>query len=101
MFSQAYIEQFKFSSVVAQDLLDFFLGFFPELKESCVAQREGESVTHITSSWEKVHLHPPNLFKCWIALSNYSLFLCEPTELKRYIPVPLSSPSQGWSLSGG
>lgn len=40
--SQAYIEKFKFSSVVAQDLLDFFLGFFPELKESCVAQREGE-----------------------------------------------------------
>ncbi|XP_053478689.1 aminopeptidase RNPEPL1 [Ictalurus furcatus] len=40
-FLQAYIEQFRFSSVVAQDLLDFFLGFFPELKESCVAQREG------------------------------------------------------------
>ncbi|KAM9443057.1 aminopeptidase RNPEPL1 isoform 2-T2 [Salvelinus alpinus] len=40
-FLRAYIEQFKFSSVVAQDLLDFFLGFFPELKESCVAQREG------------------------------------------------------------
>ncbi|XP_066541363.1 aminopeptidase RNPEPL1 isoform X2 [Hoplias malabaricus] len=41
MFLKAYIEQFRFSSVVAQDLLDFFLGFFPELKESCVAQREG------------------------------------------------------------
>ncbi|XP_064840227.1 aminopeptidase RNPEPL1 isoform X2 [Oncorhynchus masou masou] len=40
-FLRAYIEQFKFSSVVAQDLLDFFLCFFPELKESCVAQREG------------------------------------------------------------
>ncbi|KAI4903410.1 hypothetical protein NFI96_029423 [Prochilodus magdalenae] len=40
-FLKAYIEQFRFSSVVAQDLLDFFLGFFPELKESCVAQREG------------------------------------------------------------
>uniref|UniRef100_A0AAY4B473 Peptidase M1 leukotriene A4 hydrolase/aminopeptidase C-terminal domain-containing protein n=1 Tax=Denticeps clupeoides TaxID=299321 RepID=A0AAY4B473_9TELE len=40
-FLRAYIEQFKFCSVVAQDLLDFFLGFFPDLKESCVAQREG------------------------------------------------------------
>ncbi|XP_007257835.2 aminopeptidase RNPEPL1 [Astyanax mexicanus] len=40
-FLKAYIEQFRFSSVVAQDLLDFFLGFFPELKESCAAQREG------------------------------------------------------------
>ncbi|KAJ8368110.1 hypothetical protein SKAU_G00081380 [Synaphobranchus kaupii] len=40
-FLRAYIEQFKFSSVVAQDLLEFFLGFFPELKESCVSQREG------------------------------------------------------------
>ncbi|KTG42053.1 hypothetical protein cypCar_00018401, partial [Cyprinus carpio] len=40
-FLRAYIEKFRFSSVIAQDLLDFFLGFFPELKESCVAQREG------------------------------------------------------------
>ncbi|XP_062860486.1 aminopeptidase RNPEPL1 [Trichomycterus rosablanca] len=40
-FLKAYIEQFRFSSVVAQDLLDFFLGFFPELKENCVAHREG------------------------------------------------------------
>ncbi|TRY99948.1 hypothetical protein DNTS_010307 [Danionella cerebrum] len=38
---KAYIEKFIFSSVIAQDLLDFFLGFFPELKESSVAQREG------------------------------------------------------------
>ncbi|XP_016117355.1 aminopeptidase RNPEPL1 [Sinocyclocheilus grahami] len=40
-FLRAYIEKFRFSSVIAQDLLDFFLGFFPELKESCVAEREG------------------------------------------------------------
>ncbi|XP_026888577.2 aminopeptidase RNPEPL1 [Electrophorus electricus] len=40
-FLKAYIEQFRFSSVVAKDLLDFFLGFFPELKDSCAAQREG------------------------------------------------------------
>ncbi|MBN3272533.1 RNPL1 Aminopeptidase, partial [Polyodon spathula] len=40
-FLRAYIEKFKFTSVVAQDLLEFFLGFFPELKERCVANREG------------------------------------------------------------
>uniref|UniRef100_A0A4W4DN74 Peptidase M1 leukotriene A4 hydrolase/aminopeptidase C-terminal domain-containing protein n=1 Tax=Electrophorus electricus TaxID=8005 RepID=A0A4W4DN74_ELEEL len=33
-FLKAYIEQFRFSSVVAKDLLDFFLGFFPELKDT-------------------------------------------------------------------
>ncbi|KAK6478781.1 aminopeptidase RNPEPL1-like [Huso huso] len=41
-FLRAYIEKFKFTSVVAHDLLEFFLGFFPELKERCVANREGE-----------------------------------------------------------
>nr|XP_015216867.1 PREDICTED: arginyl aminopeptidase-like 1 [Lepisosteus oculatus] len=40
-FLRAYTEKFKFTSVVAHDLLEFFLGFFPELKESSVAQREG------------------------------------------------------------
>ncbi|XP_033885330.2 aminopeptidase RNPEPL1 [Acipenser ruthenus] len=40
-FLRAYIEKFKFTSVVAHDLLEFFLGFFPELKERCVANREG------------------------------------------------------------
>uniref|UniRef100_A0A8C9S172 Arginyl aminopeptidase like 1 n=1 Tax=Scleropages formosus TaxID=113540 RepID=A0A8C9S172_SCLFO len=40
-FLRAYIEQFRFRSVVAQDLLGFFLSFFPHLKETCVAQREG------------------------------------------------------------
>ncbi|XP_029922410.1 aminopeptidase RNPEPL1 [Myripristis murdjan] len=40
-FLRAYISEFKFSSVVAQDLIDYFLGYFPELKDSAVAQREG------------------------------------------------------------
>lgn len=55
---QDYISQFKFQSVVAQDLIDFFLGYFPELKDAAVSQREGEdnedrdtrrSVTSLTS----------------------------------------------------
>ncbi|XP_065413716.1 aminopeptidase RNPEPL1 isoform X2 [Chrysemys picta bellii] len=35
-FLRAYIEKYKFTSVVAQDLLDSFLNFFPELKEQSV-----------------------------------------------------------------
>lgn len=40
---QDYIAEFKFKSVVAQDLIDYFLGYFPELKDAAVAQREGEA----------------------------------------------------------
>lgn len=40
-FLRDYISEFKFKSVVAQDLIDYFLGYFPELKNAAVAQREG------------------------------------------------------------
>ncbi|XP_072428514.1 aminopeptidase RNPEPL1 isoform X1 [Chiloscyllium punctatum] len=40
-FLRAYVEKFKFTSVVATDLLEFFLGFFPELREKCVDNKEG------------------------------------------------------------
>ncbi|CAL8334502.1 unnamed protein product [Boreogadus saida] len=40
-FLRAYISQFKFSSVVAEDLIGLFLDFFPALKEEGVAHREG------------------------------------------------------------
>ncbi|XP_067898458.1 aminopeptidase RNPEPL1 isoform X2 [Heterodontus francisci] len=40
-FLRAYVEKFKFTSVVAADLLEFFLGFFPELREKCVDNKEG------------------------------------------------------------
>lgn len=43
--SQAYVEKYKFTSVVAQDLLDSFLSFFPELKEQSVDCRAGEAST--------------------------------------------------------
>ncbi|RXM29292.1 Aminopeptidase B [Acipenser ruthenus] len=49
-FLRAYIEKFKFTSVVAHDLLEFFLGFFPELKERCVANRE-EVMTRLSRSY--------------------------------------------------
>ncbi|XP_076028127.1 aminopeptidase RNPEPL1 [Genypterus blacodes] len=38
-FLKDYISEFKFKSVVAQDLIDYFLCYFPELKDA--AQREG------------------------------------------------------------
>ncbi|XP_068172783.1 aminopeptidase RNPEPL1 isoform X2 [Antennarius striatus] len=38
-FLRGYISEFKFSSVGGQDLIDYFLGFFPELKD--VPQRKG------------------------------------------------------------
>lgn len=31
---QEYISQFKFRSVVTQDLIDYFLVYFPELQEA-------------------------------------------------------------------
>ncbi|KAF7658541.1 hypothetical protein LDENG_00011280 [Lucifuga dentata] len=40
-FLRDYISEFKFKSVVAQDLIDYFLGYFPELKDAAVGQREG------------------------------------------------------------
>lgn len=41
--AQAYVEKYKFTSVVAQDLLDSFLSFFPELREQSVDCRAGEA----------------------------------------------------------
>ncbi|XP_070762269.1 aminopeptidase RNPEPL1 [Enoplosus armatus] len=40
-FLRDYISEFNFKSVVAQDLIDYFLRYFPELKDAAVAQREG------------------------------------------------------------
>lgn len=39
---QDYISEFQFQSVVAQDLIDYFLSYFPDLKDAAVAQREGQ-----------------------------------------------------------
>lgn len=40
-FLRDYISEFKFKSVLAQDLIDYFLCYFPELKDAAVADREG------------------------------------------------------------
>ncbi|XP_023207638.1 aminopeptidase RNPEPL1 [Xiphophorus maculatus] len=40
-FLKDYISEFKFQSVVAQDLIAYFLQYFPELQDAAVSQREG------------------------------------------------------------
>uniref|UniRef100_A0A669QFT5 Arginyl aminopeptidase n=1 Tax=Phasianus colchicus TaxID=9054 RepID=A0A669QFT5_PHACC len=40
-FLQAYVEKFKFQSITADDALNFFLEFFPDLKKQSVESRPG------------------------------------------------------------
>lgn len=40
--SQAYVDEFKFQSILAEDLLDFYLEYFPELKARRVDAIPGE-----------------------------------------------------------
>lgn len=40
--SQAYVSEFKFQSILADDLLDFYLEYFPELKQKGVDSIPGE-----------------------------------------------------------
>lgn len=41
-FSQAYVDEFKFQSILADDFLEFYLEYFPELKEKRVDCIPGE-----------------------------------------------------------
>ncbi|XP_072016184.1 LOW QUALITY PROTEIN: aminopeptidase B-like [Amphiura filiformis] len=52
-FLKAYCIKFKHKSVVAEDLLDFFLDFFPELKQQGVENKSGFEFTNWLndSSW--------------------------------------------------
>lgn len=48
---QAYVEQFKFQSITADDALNFFLEFFPDLKKQGVESRPGQRrVQHLGGS---------------------------------------------------
>ncbi|XP_064615996.1 aminopeptidase B-like [Liolophura sinensis] len=40
-FLKAYINKFKYKSIVAEDMLEYFLDYFPELKEKDVQNRPG------------------------------------------------------------
>lgn len=50
-FLKAYVEKFKFQSIVAEDLFGFYLDYFPDLREKNVSEREGYEF----STW----LHAP------------------------------------------
>ncbi|KAK0065492.1 aminopeptidase B [Biomphalaria pfeifferi] len=55
-FLRAYIQKFKYQSIVAEDLFDFFLDYFPELKEKQVHEREGFD---FTKTWLQGTGHSP------------------------------------------
>ncbi|XP_006628411.3 aminopeptidase B [Lepisosteus oculatus] len=56
-FLRAYVDKFKFRSVVAEDTLEFYLEYFPDLKEKDVHRIEGLEFDR----WLKVPGWPPYL----------------------------------------
>ncbi|KAM4835858.1 aminopeptidase RNPEPL1 isoform 2-T2 [Thomomys bottae] len=67
-FLRAYVEKYKFTSVVAQDLLDSFLSFFPELKEQSVDCRAGPPLAEPDLSQGSSLTRPVEaLFQLWTA----------------------------------
>ncbi|XP_078098428.1 aminopeptidase B isoform X1 [Mustelus asterias] len=56
-FLRAYLDKFKFQSIVAEDTLNFYLNYFPELKEKNVEKRPGFEF----DSWLNIPGWPPYL----------------------------------------
>ncbi|XP_063072080.1 aminopeptidase B isoform X2 [Engraulis encrasicolus] len=56
-FLKAYVDKFKFCSVMSEDTLEFYLEFFPELREQGVHQIKGREF----KSWLNVPGWPPYL----------------------------------------
>ncbi|KAG9260472.1 aminopeptidase B isoform X1 [Astyanax mexicanus] len=56
-FLKAYVDRFKFRSVIAEDALEFFLEFFPDLKKNSVHKIEGLE------------------FDSWLNVSGWPLYL--------------------------
>lgn len=48
---QAYVNQFKFQSITADDALGFFLEYFPELKEKGVDSIPGQHGAFLRGDW--------------------------------------------------
>ncbi|GFN92857.1 leukotriene a-4 hydrolase homolog [Plakobranchus ocellatus] len=44
-FLKAYVQKFKFQSVVAEDLFDFYLEYFPHVKEQSLHEKQGFEFT--------------------------------------------------------
>ncbi|KAL8608211.1 hypothetical protein ACOMHN_016666 [Nucella lapillus] len=82
-FLKAYVEEFKFKSIVAEDLFEFYLNYFPELRQQNVSEREGyEFSTWLhTPGWPpytpdlsagRVLIDPPAMFAESISEQNES-----------------------------
>ncbi|XP_076454886.1 aminopeptidase B-like isoform X2 [Babylonia areolata] len=56
-FLKAYVDRFKFKSIVAEDLFDFYFEYFPHLKGNDVTEREGYEF----STWLNTPGWPPYL----------------------------------------
>ncbi|XP_069797835.1 aminopeptidase B [Narcine bancroftii] len=56
-FLRAYVDKFKFQSIVAEEALNFYLDYFPELKKQDIARRPGFE------------------FDCWLNTPGWPLYL--------------------------
>lgn len=48
---QAYVDEFKFQSILADDFLEFYLEYFPELKKKGVDSIPGEVEDDLVAAW--------------------------------------------------
>lgn len=48
---QAYVDEFKFQSILADDFLEFYLEYFPELKKKGVDSIPGELEDDLVAAW--------------------------------------------------
>uniref|UniRef100_A0A8C9F1S0 Arginyl aminopeptidase n=1 Tax=Pavo cristatus TaxID=9049 RepID=A0A8C9F1S0_PAVCR len=84
---QAYVEQFKFQSITADDALNFFLEFFPDLKKQGVESHPGQRRT------QRLGGSQPSSIQTWRAAGPASQ---HSESLALWLPAP-GLPSQHWS----
>lgn len=83
--SQAYVDKFKFCSVMAEDALEFFLEYFPDLKKKGVHKIEGKKrckcVKVAVSLWLQTELTLPVVsflgleFDSWLNVAGWPPYL--------------------------
>lgn len=61
---QAYVERFKFQSITADDALNFFLEYFPELKKQGVDSRPGQCGASVSFVCHNRLASPVGLPRC-------------------------------------
>lgn len=113
---QAYVEQFKFQSITADDALGFFLEYFPDLKQQGVESRPGERrAQRLWGSWpsstqtRRAAGQLPSTGRAWLRGSQLlgfhpALFLLQThlcAGVGAQLLVPGCKPSPGQQLGGG